>query len=73
MEWHQLHFEMIYQYIYRQNERLIREIALREKMDHREVRKLLPSKRALRDFMRRLRPPHPTPTPTVSCDTSPHN
>lgn len=69
MEWHQLHFEMIYQYVYRQNERLIREIAIREKMDHQAVRKLLPSKRALREFMRHLHPPRRDPTPAVSCDT----
>lgn len=72
MEWHQLYFEMIYNYVYRQNERLIREIALRERMDHREMRKLLPSKRALREFTRRL-PPHLPLDPSDSSDTKPRS
>lgn len=51
MEWHQKFFEIIFRWIRRQNEWLIHEISVREGIDERELRKLLPSCSEFRNFL----------------------
>jgi hypothetical protein len=63
MEWHQLYFEILFQYLRKQNLWLLREIAHREGIAWSELKKLAPSKRQLRDFLRHL------PSPAAACDT----
>lgn len=51
-EFHEKYFEMLYNYIRNQNEWLLHEIAVRENIPSKSLKKFLPSLSQLRTFIR---------------------